>query len=1290
MPTSDITSMAMRQEWFVGDVRTYQSPVTTSTANFSLSITLDPVIPHVERVNFYAQPTAVDGTDENGIYYGGVYKPNTNDIVITGSTLSAAQRQIIRNSLSYNINPQAGGEDRFGINIGPVAAAGAQFFSIVVPYEETIIVNSSPTIEIPFITVTGDGTAADPTTVIVDRPNRKIIIDAGFDVTEFPSLRTENIANGRIFNSFVCTKSAGNFRVDWDEDISNRPLLVLDNNFDIQPIQIGAYKYGMNYRYRVQTVSGNIVINIGRQVGRVSLNSSLFELIPDLIAFETGRGISGTATLTSNSNLQMSFICSGTTNDRVFNLLQIRNRNLAALSAITCQFTATSITLSSIGLLAGGGLGPVSYTQTFSASAKVSTALAALRTICASLSLYHGVNTDILVANEAAFDTANWSDIDFATIVIPYPGNGGSLGDPLTYTSPLLAIPRVTNIDLTQHTLSSLLDAISLSFDGFPCLATIPYTVLSTAWVDMPAIVLTNNVYVIGATAPPGLMPTTTIYAGGEFYTDTSDYTWANFPTFTALASTIQQDFQDQNITCTAGLYHSSLEPASYLIDGYDSGTVNSLVDTPSFVSVPPSVSNWTSFYNVVLDGTVTIADLISDLNTNMSGMLFATLLDPNYAVSDANELTNQGPDSILTIGSQAVFNVSFQTRILREYPFATFPTLSGLVSSINSFWTSRGVTAAVYSQTQSYPTESITSNLLDNTASGGVNVFDTTEYLGGTVHSVSTPSAPVEDVTYSFNVRFAVGGNQNDLAGIQVALGGYESGGVFFLNDSPNSFFEPGFNSLFPIEFNVLNADTIYLLVRSRQNLEGTIFTSTEADYAGVARFSNGFPSQTLLPSIPTDPRFTGVWTETNLGDPPSNQVPVVLAITGASPFINVLIDELHIPDSIYVTINNVPDVLDEFAFLAINRSNLNGSMTESRNGRVFGMVLDNRGIWDVLIGPESEIAKVLSGNFNHLGSSYARTPQDADEAYDFVFNNLSVLPSLVQSAISLIPVPGYPQVWILRIERGVKQYLASLRENVNKNSQDGCSIDIDMLVTGRSSEVQGICRVTVFYDVYCVFDVALCDAFWNLVDPPEPSGPPVIEDQLLFTYESLIDCDRLEVNAGGANTEISVPILLNIRNVPTFENGNALLLIKSFYTAEIQGFYFPVGEDLSNIVFEDCTTVGSNLPLFSTLNKSLFYLPGQTNPITDPIQIQSLITTEQSYLYVEVAFQFPSTDSRKDCGQDEVIIAALGYQFRNWTSGLREDNILFGVDMVIPGGVYVAPELQICYRYYYDQEES
>jgi hypothetical protein len=193
-------------------------------------------------------------------------------------------------------------------------------------------------------------------------------------------------------------------------------------------------------------------------------------------------------------------------------------------------------------------------------------------------------------------------------------------------------------------------------------------------------------------------------------------------------------------------------------------------------------------------------------------------------------------------------------------------------------------------------------------------------------------------------------------------------------------------------------------------------------------------------------------------------------------------------------------------------------------------------------------------------MNASYDRTIYDDDEGYDFTFNDITAIPSSIRNAISLSPVPNYPQVWVLRIEPAVKQYLAGLRESAPAGSNVGCQLTVDMLVTGRTTGVRGIARVVIYYDYTCVYDVGLCDYFWNLQDPPQPNGPEIIQNQLEILYQPLVDCDALN-NGGsnGGNVELDIVWLTRIHHLPTFPNGNALLLMKSHLTSEIDGFFMP-----------------------------------------------------------------------------------------------------------------------------------
>lgn len=685
-----------------------------------------------------------------------------------------------------------------------------------------------------------------------------------------------------------------------------------------------------------------------------------------------------------------------------------------------------------------------------------------------------------------------------------------------------------------------------------------------------------------------------------------------------------------------------------------------------------------------------TMQDFASQINGDFFGTVEATVVNDTGA-ADATRLGVLTPTIIG--GPNAVQDsVSFPTTvsvpITTQYDINNFTTLDSLVAQINLDWNGRDIFAQVspgITGVNARP-DAVPANMISVLTDPPQDLSSTDFFLLGDVSELEPPIPPEELIYISYSLDW-IGDDptQIDEQGIQVAFGGYSKDGEFFFNQAPNAFFEPGFNSLFDVTFSATEADNLYVLVRTRQDANATAFTSDASDYQALVRFSNGFPSQTGNISQFTGPPYD-VWADAVWN---SGNIPAVYVVSAESNIMTLIIDDINVLDSITVRLTNFPEELDEFAFLALNRTNLNNSMTESQQGTSFGLVLDNRGIWDVLVGPEAEIQRVLDGGFDYLTFSFNHEPIDSDEAYNFEIQNLVDLPAEVSGAIEIIPVPGFPKVAVLRVEAGVKRYLQAQRALAPVGSLAGCSVDIDILATGRESQADGVARITIFADYTCVFDIGLCDFFWNLSEPKQPDPPDAIANNLEISYTDYIDCTRLDVGSDGDNLRIDIPILVTIKKVPMFENGNALLLVKAQYSDSIEGFFFPTKADFGVIQNPNCSEITNNEPLSERLNQRILYTDIDQPPITDLDRINEIIfETTEPYMLISPKFQFPGIDNEFECGPNEIVIVGIGYQFRDWSAGERQDDVLVGANSIISNSTFSAPEIEFCYKYYYRRE--
>lgn len=535
-------------------------------------------------------------------------------------------------------------------------------------------------------------------------------------------------------------------------------------------------------------------------------------------------------------------------------------------------------------------------------------------------------------------------------------------------------------------------------------------------------------------------------------------------------------------------------------------------------------------------------------------------------------------------------------------------------------------------------------------------------------------------------------------ISGLEVAYGGYLSSNSNFYNPAPNTYFSNSNQTgLGNIEFRTVDADYAILLVRVAHN-DGTYGPANSAanSIKDSIRANVSYNSGAEIEFVQAE------WSNPNAFENtpgPSGFYPLSLKIPLKSSlnYVSIFMDGTSVSAS--AKIIDAPSEINNFGFLAINKNNPNYDMISSKDGRTFGLVLDNYGFWDILIAPEASLSTVSFGDFSFNGRGYSRAPGDTDDKFiagignpvidannDIESFDKSMIPSAVRNSISIIPVPGYQQVWVLRIDPSVKSYLSNLRRTYGNLSQDGCFVDIPIYFQAAITEASGTCNIRIFNNVNCVFDYNFCDFFWNLGSPLQLPDAFSIDNSIRANFEEYILCDN-EPRSFTENEvlkfEITSYFMMNIQNIPMLDNGNALLMIKSDTSGtNITEIFSPSVDVLNRLKNKTGDVTGRPweftcefLSNPNVLNKTTLY----NNPLDynsnfiNSVDIASRLNTEQKFLLVQPKFKFPPFDEFGAFSPSERVIASLGFTYKNWKPASTEtwdQRMMFGIKFVIENG--------------------
>ena len=568
--------------------------------------------------------------------------------------------------------------------------------------------------------------------------------------------------------------------------------------------------------------------------------------------------------------------------------------------------------------------------------------------------------------------------------------------------------------------------------------------------------------------------------------------------------------------------------------------------------------------------------------------------------------------------------------------------------------------------------------------------------------------SSNLEDNRTVYQYRSAAQGAATTpptLKAIEIAYGGEISGGAFSYNNAPNTYFVNSEQTgLGDIEFRTIDADFAIILVRIAYQDGSYGPTNAAADsIINAIRATVSYNSSTDQVIIVAAPAPAQTVETMEMVDASNQTVsylvfPAMLKIPLKSSlnYISIFYNETDLSASVKVI--DAPSELDEFGFLAVNKNNPNYDMGESRDGRTFGLVLDNYGFWDILIAPEASLKTVTQGSFSFNGRGYNRITADTDDKFiagigtpiinsddnDISGFDATMIPSAIRNSITLIPVPGFQQVWVLRIDPSVKSYLLAKKRAAGGKSQDGCYIDIPIYFQASITESAGTCNVRVFNDVSCVFDYTFCDFFWNLGSPLVAPAAFVIKDSIEIKFTEYLTCEPSAIiitNNGIEKIEITSYFMMEFNKIPLLDNGNALLLIKADTSesdvidifnpsmAVLNELRTPNGID-SFAPWEFNCSFASGI---DKINKTTIYTDPQ-NYLTYSYlssDIATGINTKERFLLVQPKFKFPAYDENGVSSPREKVVASIGFVFKNWipaSTDFWNERMMFGIKFVIP----------------------
>ena len=289
----------------------------------------------------------------------------------------------------------------------------------------------------------------------------------------------------------------------------------------------------------------------------------------------------------------------------------------------------------------------------------------------------------------------------------------------------------------------------------------------------------------------------------------------------------------------------------------------------------------------------------------------------------------------------------------------------------------------------------------------------------------------------------------------IQVANGGYVLGGSFKLNDGPNDYIEPGFTVLFPLQYQVVPADTLFFLIRRRTNNTGTTFSPTLSPSSYTVMVTEESTGQQVNATL-TNNSITPNW---NSFSPVFSPLVIQIPVEFSSPnnafrdrLLKVSVIENGTQECLVFRVL-VGDYSRPFSTITTYRGNENQRQTKSVLSSSLTLTATQKGCYTILtpLNTLAEVSDVSVANFSYPQDRiyYTRDASVNLEDYEFSIQNPSH--PCIPQVVTIDSIPGYPGVAVLNVTGYARKSLALLTGQpsfqVYAQSISGLNTNIDIL---------------------------------------------------------------------------------------------------------------------------------------------------------------------------------------------------------------------------------------------------